>query len=206
MLPHQDAEYVSHIAIDIGGSLIKLVYFLPDENSETDVDGRRPKQTGGAQYPALLSPSLLRGMKHTFGGAPKTCSCWQPAGMRHCTHFEDIFFSVSDCRAGKLHFVKFETAKIEEALEFIKANCLHTRDTGNGGEKKVVRIMATGGGAYKFSEIFQVLLGLGCFPPIASEPLSPHSLTALQHLNGKVKALHHPISTQNGNMYTEELP
>jgi pantothenate kinase len=29
-LPNQDAEYVSHIALDIGGSLIKLVYFSPD--------------------------------------------------------------------------------------------------------------------------------------------------------------------------------
>lgn len=33
LLPHQAAEYVSHIAIDIGGSLVKLVYFLPDGDS-----------------------------------------------------------------------------------------------------------------------------------------------------------------------------
>ncbi len=29
-LPNQEAEYVSHIALDIGGSLVKLVYFSPD--------------------------------------------------------------------------------------------------------------------------------------------------------------------------------
>jgi hypothetical protein len=33
LLPHQDADYISHIALDIGGSLIKLVYFSPDAPS-----------------------------------------------------------------------------------------------------------------------------------------------------------------------------
>lgn len=31
VLPHQDASYISHIALDIGGSLIKLVYFSSDK-------------------------------------------------------------------------------------------------------------------------------------------------------------------------------
>lgn len=31
VLPHQDANYISHIALDIGGSLIKLVYFSSDK-------------------------------------------------------------------------------------------------------------------------------------------------------------------------------
>ena len=30
VLPQQDADVISHIALDIGGSLIKLVYFSPD--------------------------------------------------------------------------------------------------------------------------------------------------------------------------------
>lgn len=34
-LPNQDAELVSHIALDIGGSLIKLVYFSPDPPEES---------------------------------------------------------------------------------------------------------------------------------------------------------------------------
>ena len=59
--------------------------------------------------------------------------------------------------AGKLHFVKFETAKIGQAMDFIKANCLHMFRNGSTGEREVVRIKATGGGAYKFSDIFQVL-------------------------------------------------
>lgn len=60
--------------------------------------------------------------------------------------------------AGKLHFVKFETSKIAQALDFIKANCLHMYLTNGNGKKRVVRIKATGGGAFKFADIFQVLL------------------------------------------------
>jgi len=58
--------------------------------------------------------------------------------------------------AGKLHFVKFETAKIVSALDFIEANCLHMYRDGRRQSSDVVRIKATGGGAYKFSDIFQV--------------------------------------------------
>lgn len=35
-LPNQHAEYVTHIALDIGGSLIKLVYFSPDPDSDPE--------------------------------------------------------------------------------------------------------------------------------------------------------------------------
>jgi type II pantothenate kinase len=38
-LPNQDAEYVSHIALDIGGSLIKLVYFSPDPQDNGNNNG-----------------------------------------------------------------------------------------------------------------------------------------------------------------------
>lgn len=44
MLPHQAPEYVHHIALDIGGSLIKLVYFSPDPADE----GNDAAASGGA--------------------------------------------------------------------------------------------------------------------------------------------------------------
>ena len=51
VLPHQQAEVISHIAIDIGGSLIKLVYFSPEDNlaKNGDEDGkaRSPSHAGG---------------------------------------------------------------------------------------------------------------------------------------------------------------
>ena len=38
MLPHQQADFVRHIAIDIGGSLIKLVYFSPEDTQAESGD------------------------------------------------------------------------------------------------------------------------------------------------------------------------
>mgnify|MGYP007061302541 FL=1 len=38
VLPHQ-SDYVSHIALDIGGSLIKLVYFSMDDDDDSSAGG-----------------------------------------------------------------------------------------------------------------------------------------------------------------------
>ena len=63
-------------------------------------------------------------------------------------------------RAGKLHFVKFETARIDECIDFIEAKGLHrvSGAAASGGDAPdgKVRVVATGGGAYKYADIFQV--------------------------------------------------
>lgn len=97
ILPNQN-EYVSHIALDLGGSLIKLVYFSMGQRS-----GSPPASNGG-----------------------------------------------------KLHFVKFETNKVDECIDFIGAKGLHRRS--DSGVK--MRVKATGGGAYKFADKFRERLGL----------------------------------------------
>lgn len=53
MLPHQHAGFISHIAIDIGGSLIKLVYFSPEDSAAEggDENGMLRNHTGGACTP-----------------------------------------------------------------------------------------------------------------------------------------------------------
>lgn len=49
---------------------------------------------------------------------------------------------------------------MEEALAFIKANCLapyqNGKPTENERQSVSVRIKATGGGAFKYADIFQV--------------------------------------------------
>ena len=51
MLPHQQADFVHHIAIDIGGSLIKLVYFSPEDTlgESGDAADKGRNHAGGAQ-------------------------------------------------------------------------------------------------------------------------------------------------------------
>jgi hypothetical protein len=54
VLPHQEASYVRHIALDIGGSLIKLVYFSPDT-------------TGDSADTAATAIGLAAGSQHKGG-------------------------------------------------------------------------------------------------------------------------------------------
>ena len=66
MLPHQAPGFISHIAIDIGGSLIKLVYFSPEDSPTEawDENGKPRNHAGGAPLrPRLhvmhIYPSVL---------------------------------------------------------------------------------------------------------------------------------------------------
>lgn len=53
---------------------------------------------------------------------------------------------------GKLHFVKFETSKIRDALQFIEDKRLLEYDDKTEDSKP--RVLATGGGAYKYADVF----------------------------------------------------
>ncbi|KAL0356094.1 UNVERIFIED_CONTAM: Pantothenate kinase [Sesamum radiatum] len=127
LLPNQSDD-ISHLALDIGGSLIKLVYFSRHENQP--VNDRRRK---------IIKARL---------------------GI---TNSNRISYPIL---GGRLHFVKFETAKINECLDFIYSKQLHrggmdsrhwqseSPNTGN------TIIKATGGGAYKFADLFKERLGI----------------------------------------------
>ncbi|TKY55205.1 Pantothenate kinase 2 [Spatholobus suberectus] len=110
LLPNQSHD-ISHLALDIGGSLIKLMYFSRHEDQST-------------------SDKRMRNAKDQLGF---------PNGNRRSYPI----------LGGRLHFVKFETSKINECLDFIYSKQLHC-----GG------ITATGGGAHKFADLFKERLGL----------------------------------------------
>lgn len=65
-------------------------------------------------------------------------------------------FDALSSGGGKLHFVKFETSKIEECLNFIETKGLHRR----GDSSIPARVKATGGGAFKYADKFRDRLGL----------------------------------------------
>ncbi|KAG9133636.1 hypothetical protein Leryth_024106 [Lithospermum erythrorhizon] len=127
LLPNQSDD-ISHLALDIGGSLIKLVYFSRHEDRL--VNNRR-KQT----------------VKDRLGVTN--------GGMRSYPIL-----------GGRLHFVKFETRKMNECLDFIHSKQLHCggmdsrhwRSKIPNNENAVIK--ATGGGAYKFSDLFKERLGV----------------------------------------------
>ncbi|KAE9607893.1 hypothetical protein Lal_00040115 [Lupinus albus] len=114
---------VYHLALDIGGSLVKLVYFTKDDDHI--VDGEEGisrektsvKSKGSRDYPVLN---------------------------------------------GKLNFKKFETSKINDCLQFIKTMNLHlggNQQQENTGSQTTA-IKATGGGSYKYADLFKERLGI----------------------------------------------
>ncbi|KAL8659670.1 MAG: hypothetical protein Q9226_000295 [Calogaya cf. arnoldii] len=97
-LPNHKAV-VSHVALDIGGSLAKLVYFSHEPHSNS-------KNLGG-----------------------------------------------------RLNFLKFETDRIDQCLDFVKGLQDEFR-LQNGSRSGRMSIMATGGGAYKFYDDMRRILGV----------------------------------------------
>ena len=69
--------------------------------------------------------------------------------------------SVQHFPGGSLNFVRFETEKVDECVEFIQS-LIHHSATLNGVSieemRKGVKIMATGGGAHKFYDLFSSVL------------------------------------------------
>ncbi|KAL3575316.1 hypothetical protein D5086_023417 [Populus alba] len=127
LLPNQSDD-ISHLALDIGGSLIKLVYFSRHQDRPTnDKRKKTVKERLGISNGNRRSYPIL---------------------------------------GGRLHFVKFETSKINECLDFISSKQLHRggvdshswhSDTSSNGNAV---IKATGGGAYKYANLFKERLGV----------------------------------------------
>ncbi|KAJ0678479.1 putative pantothenate kinase [Helianthus annuus] len=111
-LLNSPVDQISHLAVDIGGSLIKMVYF--STNRENSVD----KTQNNSSKDNLLS--------------------------------------------GRLYFLMFETSKINECLDFISSKQLHCRGVQHHGfpASDKNNIKATGGGAFKFADLFKEKLGI----------------------------------------------
>ncbi|XP_039047037.1 pantothenate kinase 1-like [Hibiscus syriacus] len=118
----QSQTQISHLALDIGGSLIKLVYFCRYDDSCRDDDDELRSQND-----SLYSKS--------DNGQP-----------------------VLD---GRIHFAKFETSKISDCLEFLSSLklCLGGFHDCSAPLSDKIFIKATGGGAYKFADLFKEKLG-----------------------------------------------
>ncbi|XP_030961050.1 pantothenate kinase 1 isoform X2 [Quercus lobata] len=115
-------QKTSHLSLDIGGSLIKLVYFSTNDGDDDDELGRLGKESVGVSNGNRSFPVLK----------------------------------------GRLHFSKFETCKINDCLDFIQTKQLHIGGCQRLGalpiEKTIIK--ATGGGAYKYADLFKEKLGI----------------------------------------------
>ncbi|KAF7347419.1 Pantothenate kinase [Mycena venus] len=175
-------EPVSHIAVDVGGSLAKVVYFTrsPDPPSSPSIIATRgsgtpsnlsspshtPPNESEAAAANHLSPStskrngaltpLILGdpYTHTYPG-----NISQLTGLANGSLLRDTILrrTVQHFPGGSLNFERFETDSIDECVQFIQSLIERSAEV-NGVSieemRKGVKIMATGGGAHKFYELF----------------------------------------------------
>ncbi|KAI0304602.1 pantothenate kinase [Russula brevipes] len=175
-------EPVSHIAVDVGGSLAKVVYFTrsPDppssppvlatggNSSNSSISTRPPSPTPAgplslpcppssshAKQNGALTPMVLDNpTNHTGHGLSDL-----PEGLLHETILRRV--SVQHFPGGSLNFERFETDAIDDCVEFIQE--LIERSAAINGVsieemRQGVKIMATGGGAHRFYELFRETL------------------------------------------------
>ncbi|ETV84697.1 pantothenate kinase [Aphanomyces astaci] len=119
---HRDKDLGSRFGMDVGGTLGKLVYFEREGDSSNVIPDL------GDVHSYLVDTEYYGKSVQRDGGM-----------MLHVPG------------GGRIHFLRFETDKVEFVVEFVLHRCFH-RD---------IRTMAcTGGGAFKFSKLFEDHLGI----------------------------------------------
>ncbi|KAJ4485659.1 pantothenate kinase [Lentinula aciculospora] len=166
-------EPVSHIAVDVGGSLAKVVYFTrsPEPPSSPSIAATR----GSSSPPEPLTPR-----SNSPSAEFPTSSSPTSSNIRHngaltplvldSQNHDDFTLSSEMLRdtmlrrtsqhfpGGSLNFERFETDNIHECVEFIQSlieRSAKVNDVSIEDMRKSVKIMATGGGAHKFYELFK---------------------------------------------------
>lgn len=198
-------ESVSHIAVDVGGSLAKVVYFTRSRSS-SDPPPRSatpPSLAASASSSSLAASPTTPSRHHSrqssangVGAHPtstrspssstdSTSSRPAPSGTltptailpNHGHRPPHLGSAVNAMRSsllkrrslpptlpgGRLNFVKFETSDISSCISFLreliessaKANSVTIEEMRKG-----VKLMATGGGAHLFYEVFERELGV----------------------------------------------
>ncbi|EJD03759.1 pantothenate kinase [Fomitiporia mediterranea MF3/22] len=176
-------EPVSHIAVDVGGSLAKVIYFTrspeppaspsivatngssvpsgfttPSSHSSGE-ESQNPspvKRLNGALTPLVLE-SANNG-HHVLGG-PSTND--EEQQMLRDTLVRRA--SLRHFPGGSLNFERFETDNIHECVEFIQTLIERSAQVNGVSIEEMrqgVKIMATGGGAHRFYELFSETLGV----------------------------------------------
>ncbi|KAK7686668.1 hypothetical protein QCA50_010268 [Cerrena zonata] len=171
-------EPVSHIAVDIGGSLAKVVYFTrsPEPPGSPSIAATQGSSRAASDIsistPTSLTPETHEPPISASPSLARVNGALTPAVLEHNGHTIDGLPSLNDSTfresllrrvsvqhlpGGSLNFERFETEHVEECIEFLQA--LIERSAQINGVtidemRKGVKIMATGGGANKFYDQF----------------------------------------------------
>ncbi|XP_006454191.1 hypothetical protein AGABI2DRAFT_197040 [Agaricus bisporus var. bisporus H97] len=164
-------EPVSHIAVDVGGSLAKVVYFTrsPEPPSPPSAGGSSPSSSVSTPLRSSSpsgEPSTSLSLNKRASGAltPLVLDSQNTLSNGLSTINHDLLRDSALRRAaqhfpgGSLNFERFETDDIGTCVEFIQ-ELIQRSAQMNGVSieemRKGVKIMATGGGAHRFYELFR---------------------------------------------------
>ncbi|KAF9245653.1 fumble [Melanogaster broomeanus] len=191
-------EPISHIAVDIGGSLAKVVYFTrsPEQPPSPSIAATQGSSRAASSFsspsagspssisPRLISPPIPPSSSHTRNGAltPLVLESHshndnagahandsghdEMLGNVRNTLDTDLLRStilkrtttVHHIPGGSINFERFETSNISGLIEFI-SELIGRSAVANGVSieemRRGIKIMATGGGAHKFRELFE---------------------------------------------------
>ncbi|KAF7302577.1 Pantothenate kinase [Mycena chlorophos] len=164
-------EPVSHIAVDVGGSLAKVVYFTrspepPSSPSIAATHGSGTPSHISTPSPRSLSPELSNGLLPKRNGAltPLVLTNDQPpdalTSLADGSFMRDTILrrTVQHFPGGSLNFERFETDSIDDCVAFIQALIARSAEVNGVSIEEMrrgVKIMATGGGAHRFYELFR---------------------------------------------------
>lgn len=178
-----------YIHPQVGGSLAKVVYFTRSRSSsdakKPEAEGKR--SSAGSPGLPQLAAAHSRYRSHENGEPPSTpplqsgeSSYPMPSGTLTPTAILNsplLSTSMSAIQStflkrrslpsalpgGRLNFIKFETSDIESCVRFLK-ELIETSARTNGVTieemRRGVKLMATGGGAHLFYDLFEIELGV----------------------------------------------
>ncbi|GAA6046424.1 hypothetical protein JCM3770_004913 [Rhodotorula araucariae] len=188
-LPHHE-EMISHIAIDIGGSLAKVVYFTraPAHTSRPTLKGKSSSPTSSpfvdspsrpssptaptAQRPSWeprrtpsppQQPNGILGPKSLAQPQQRPSNSPSASSRAFQSHLRRRSSNSRIPSGGRLNFTKFETSDLPSLISYLGtliASSAQANRVPVEVMKRNVKIMATGGGAQKFHEVLHDALGV----------------------------------------------
>ncbi|EGZ05903.1 hypothetical protein PHYSODRAFT_532657 [Phytophthora sojae] len=159
----KSSDLGASFGLDIGGTLAKIVYF---ERRDVGNDTRKRPRSASLDVAAGEMNQFLR-ENQSFGS----------------TGVQDVRLRIhSKTLNGIFHFVRFESNKTREAIEFI----------ANKGINQSLRILpCTGGGAHKYGHVFNEMAGI--------------ELEKYDEIDCTILGLHLLLTTLSDEVYTFEV-
>ncbi|KAG6946709.1 hypothetical protein JG688_00015894 [Phytophthora aleatoria] len=159
----KSSDLGASFGLDIGGTLAKIVYF---ERHEAGNDTRKRPRSASLDVAAGEMNEFLR-EHHSFGS----------------TGVQDVRLRIhSKTLNGIFHFVRFESNKTRDAIEFI---------TSNGINQSLRILPCTGGGAHKYGHAFNEIAGI--------------ELEKYDEIDCTILGLHLLLTTLPDEVYTFEV-